>query len=339
MQRHAHKALGMLCLLLAGAAAEDARPAASQDAGRAALRAELRRCRHRIVWETYRDGNWELFAMRADGSKAANLTRTRGIHELYPHASPDGKRLSFVVDDTSGQARRRDVYHMQADGTGRKLVARNARQPCWTPDGRIAYLKGEFERFTLKDFATRGLIVFDPATGSRRPHPNDALHHLYNVGFSPDGRWLLATVHGGMGYKHANLAIQARGAGVFPLQTVRGCRPDVSPDGRRIVWNATDQLIALGELELTRAAPRVTNVRPLVTCPKTHEVYHADFSPCGRYVAFAHGPKAGEQVGQIAPGWNICVADAGATNLWVPLTTDGLSNKEPDWLPAAGKKH
>ena len=38
-------------------------------------------------------------------------------------------------------------------------------------------------------------------------------------------------------------------------------------------------------------------------------------------------------VGVPAEGWNICVADATATNQWVPITTDGACNKEPDWAP------
>jgi hypothetical protein len=37
-------------------------------------------------------------------------------------------------------------------------------------------------------------------------------------------------------------------------------------------------------------------------------------------------------VGVKAPGWDICVADANATDVWMPLTNDGLSNKEPDWV-------
>ena len=31
--------------------------------------------------------------------------------------------------------------------------------------------------------------------------------------------------------------------------------------------------------------------------------------------------------------WDIGVADPTATNRWVAITTDGNSNKEPDWVP------
>jgi len=145
---------------------------------------------------------------------------------------------------------------------------------------------------------------------------------------------VLATVHGGLGYGHADLAIEADGRATYPLKGVGGCRPDVSPDGKRVCWNATDRIIAVADVDLSARPPAVRNTRTLVRCDRTHKVYHADFSPDGRFVAFAHGPAAGSQhVGIRAEGWNICVADARARDVWVALTDDGKSNKEPDWAP------
>ena len=69
--------------------------------------------------------------------------------------------------------------------------------------------------------------------------------------------------------------------------------------------------------------------------------YHFDWSPEGRYVAFTRGPKflgkrltgaTRETPGIEAPGWNLCVADPARDNRWVEITSDGLSNKEPDWV-------
>lgn len=55
---------------------------------------------------------------------------------------------------------------MNIDGTGRVKVADNARQPCWSPDGKtIAYLKGEYERYTTRAIGTKGLFFYDLATG------------------------------------------------------------------------------------------------------------------------------------------------------------------------------
>ncbi|MCD6508720.1 PD40 domain-containing protein [Candidatus Poribacteria bacterium] len=313
-------------------------PSAAEEAR---VRAELKlgEIPYKIVYETYRDNNWEIFMMNADGSNPINLTHTPDVDELYPHVSPDGTKICFVVDEGKGESKVRNVYYMNIDGTGRTKVAENARQPCWSPDGgKIAYLKGEFDRFTYLDYATKGLFIYDLKTGKHVQHPNKKLYHLYNICWSPDGNWFVATVHAGMGYKHAILAIEANGTRVFDLG-IPGCRPDISPDGKRIAWGADDWTLAVGDLDLTSSAPKVTNRRGLIKSSKPMKIYHIDWSPDGRYVAFSRGPMrktlkfAPEMVGIKAEGWNICVADARRENRWVAITTDGRCNKEPDWAP------
>jgi len=300
------------------------------------LLAAVRKIGGRIVFERYDDGNWDLLAASADGSNPVNLTKTPDVHEHYPHASPDGARICFVADEGEGRSRSRNVYYISADGTGRTLVATNARQPCWSPDGRtIAYAPGEYKRFTLQCYASKGISFYDLETRKHRAHPNTSLHHLYALCWTPDGRWILATVHGGMGYRHGNLAIDVRGTAVHCLTPpVVGCRPDVSPDGKKLVWNLSDQTICVADLDLTSPRPAVRNVRKVITCDRKHEVYQADWSPDGRYLLFASGPLGGQTVGQMAKGWHICVADAARTNVRVTLTTQGVSNKDPDWVRA-----
>jgi len=299
---------------------------------------ELARLPCKIVYETYRKSsgreNWELYLINADGSNPVNLTRTADIDEMYPHASPDGKRVCFVADELVGKKKTRNVYFMNIDGTGRVKVADNARQPCWSPDSKtIAYLKAEFERYTITDYATKGLFFYDIQTRKHTQHPNGNLHHLYNICWSPDGNWFLATVHGGMGFKHANLAFKTGQNKVYDLTKygVTGCRPDWSFDGGRITWGLSDWDLCVADIDTTSDGPRITDVRRVMKCGKEDEVYHSDFSPDAKYLAFSHGPKAQEMVGGKAPGWNICVCDM--TGKWVKVTTDGNHNKEPDWVP------
>jgi len=224
---------------------------------------------------------------------------------------------------------------MNIDGTSRVKVAGNARQPCWSPDGtRIAYVMGEFERYSTREYATSQLFIYDLQTQQHRLHPNRALHHIYAICWSPDGNWFLAAVHGGMGYSDTIIAFEANGTRVFDLGPlgVKGCRPDLSLDGRKMTWGETDWDLYVADIDLTSGAPRVANIRKVVTCLRAAKVYHVDFSPDGRYIAFSFGPVRGaQQVGGKAPGWNICVSDL--TGKWVKITTDGNHNKEPDWVP------
>jgi Tol biopolymer transport system component len=304
---------------------------------------ELKEVPHKIVFESHRDGNWELMMVDADGSNPVNLTGTPDFDELFPHVSPDGAKVCFTANEGSGAQRIRNVYYMNLDGTQRTLVAKNARQACWMPDSRsLAFLKGEFDEYSHKDFATRGLFYYDSATGQTSEHANRGLYHLYNICPSPDGKWFVATVHGGMGYQHTTLAIEAHGTRVLDLG-VHGCRPEISPDGTKIAWTPDDWSLAVADLDFSGPVPKAAGLKRIVTSDKPIMVYHVDWSPDGRYVAFCRGPERGRLavhpaiVGEVAEGWNICVADAAGGNRWVPITSDGLSNKEPDWLKVEGK--
>ena len=294
---------------------------------------------YKILFETYRDTdgrhNWELYQMNADGSNQVNLTRTPDLDEMYPHASPDGSKISFVVDEGQGRNKVRSVCYMNIDGTGRIKIAANARQPCWSPDGKsIAYLRAEYERYSTREYATSELIIYDLQSGLLKPHPNTSLHHIYAICWSPDGNWFFAAVHGGMDYSDTILAIEADGTRVFDMEKwgVRGCRPDISLDGKRMTWGETDWDLCVGDIDLSGPEPRIYNEQKIVQCLRAAKIYHVDFSPDGMYITFTFGPSSGgQQVGGKARGWNICITDL--TGKWVKITTDGSHNKEPDWVP------
>ncbi len=303
---------------------------------------DLKNIPFKIVYETFRTtegkANWELYLINADGSDPVNLTRTPDVDEMYPHASPDGTKICFAADEGTGESKVRSVYYINLDGSGRVKVAHNARQPCWSPDSRtIAYLKGEFDRYTIKDYATKGIFFYDLKTRTHTEHPNKNLHHLYNIAWSADGKWFVATVHGGMGFKHAILAFRIDDANIYDLTKfkVTGCRPDFSPDDKRITWGMTDWDLCFAKIDLASEKPRITDVKCIVQCDKKYEVYHTDFSPDGKYIAFSYGLKAQEMVGGKAPDWNICITDIDGK--WTQITTDGNHNKEPDWVPIAAK--
>ena len=295
---------------------------------------------YKIIFETYRETegkeNWELFLVNADGSNLTNLTRTPEVDELSPHVSPDGTKICFVLDEgTNRRDKVRSVYYMNIDGTGRVKVVENGRQPCWGPDSKtIAYLKGEYERYTTDSIGTKGLFFYDIKSGEHRQHPNKDLLHLYNICWSMDGNWFVAVVTGGMGFDHNIIAFEADGTRVFDLKKygIDGCRPDLSPDCRTIGWGEISEVdVYVADIDLTLSVPRVANIHGVAKCNPGNNTNHTDFSPDGRYVAFGYGPEVNYSVGEKAPGWNICVGDM--TGKWVQVTTDGKHNKEPDWIP------
>jgi len=305
------------------------------------LLSELKNYPHKIVYESNRDGNWELYLCDADGSNPVNLTRTPDVEELYPKPSPDGSKICFVADEGQGYAKVRNLYYMNSDGTGRTKVAENAREPCWSPDGtKIAYLGGEFKKFSYFDPATKGLFIYDLKTGKTQEHVNKKLHHLFTLNWSPDNHWFVATVHGGMGFSHAIVAIEADGEKVVDLK-LSGCRPNISPDGTKVCWGNGDFCAGVADLDLKGSEPKATGLHNVVESKDPVETYHITWSPDMKYLSFTRGPKfktrnlrglVPENPGVEAPGWNVCVADATRKNRWVALTHDGKSCKQPNWV-------
>lgn len=327
---------------------------ASARAG-ASLRAELNKLPFKIVYEAYHNNNWDLWVMNGDGSDPVNLTQTPDLNEHYAQVSPDGTKIAFVADKGEGRSTIRSLWVMDIDGRHRKKLVDYARQPFWSPDGKIlGYLPQQYHKFNVMDFYTKGMMFYHMATGEITPHVNSKnLWHLYNPSWSADGKWIVATVHAGMGYGHTILLIQADGDRIINLK-IPGCRPCFSHDGKEVAWGANDHELVAAPIDLNAANPAVGPWRVEIKDP-ANKVYHVDWSPDGHFLAFSRGPAtdgdptkpgtfmaACEIVGVYAPGWNLFAVSAtqdGVIDLTKPdgskfiqLTHDGDCNKEPAWF-------
>jgi len=287
---------------------------------------------YRIVFESNRetDGkeNWEICLMDADGSNMINLTNTPEIDEEYPHASPDGSLLCFIATEGKDQeSKSRNIYIMNIDGTGRVKIAENAFWPCWSADGNyIAYLPGEFPRFNQSRLANKGLEIYDIETKKTKRHPNDEISHLVQLCWSPGGDWFVAAGRGPI------TAFKADDKTQMYLHAP-GCTPDISPDGKRLVWNGSDFSLNIGALDLDSPKSNVTDHRMKVACERAYWIYHADWSPDQKYLAFTYGfDDESNQASERNPWSHVCICDLN-TGKWTQVTTDGKHNKEPDWVP------
>ncbi len=295
---------------------------------------DLSRIKYKLIYESYSNKNWDLHIINADGTGKKNITNTPGLNEMYPKVSPNGKKVAFVVDTGEGRTRKRDLYIMDIDGDDRQLISKDSRQPAWSPDGRyIAFVKAaSSRRFSKESWATKGLYFYDTRTGNITEHPNKKLEHLYNLYWSPDGQYITATVLGGMGFRHTNIAINKENMEFFQMGII-GCRPEFDPSGTKVAWGRSDIEFKIADIDLKKRPPVSNKTKErFVRILKGHEIYHIDWSPDGKYAAFSYGPDADQEVGGMAPGWNICIAEI-STGKWTMITTDGNHNKEPDWIP------
>jgi Tol biopolymer transport system component len=292
---------------------------------------DLDKIPYKIVYESYRETNgivnWEICQINANGSNFVNLTNTPEIDEMYPHVSPDGHQICFErVEGKDKGSKSRNVYVMNIDGSERFKIAANANQPCWSPDGRyIAYLPGEFPRYVPDVDANKGLEIYELETGEVTKHPNKEISHIWCLNWSADREWFVAAGPPIIAYKaDDNTRIDLR---------IPGCTPDISPDGKQLAWNGSNPSLWIGNLDFDSHQSIVTDLRVVVASDNEHWVFHADWSPDMKYIVFTYIPlPASDQTSRPTPGSNICICDL-STGKWTLVTTDGKSNKQPDWVP------
>ena len=83
-----------------------------------------------IAFETFRDGNREIYVVKVDGSGVLNLTNNLAS-DGFPVWSPDGTKLAFH--------RNGEIYAMNADGSGQLNLTNNPAFDCcavWSADGK-----------------------------------------------------------------------------------------------------------------------------------------------------------------------------------------------------------
>lgn len=85
----------------------------------------------KIVFASNRDGDYDIYTMNPDGSNVVQLIDAPGP-DTFPAISPDGTRIAYNRESSSIDER--DVWLMNADGSGQHLFATAAWEPTWTPD-------------------------------------------------------------------------------------------------------------------------------------------------------------------------------------------------------------
>ncbi len=95
----------------------------------------------RMALNSLRDGNWEVYVARGDGTQGVNITNNPA-YDVEPQLSPDGTQILFASDrdhaPTAAGVRTFNIYVAQVDGSNlRRLTTTNDSQsrPIWSPDG------------------------------------------------------------------------------------------------------------------------------------------------------------------------------------------------------------
>jgi Tol biopolymer transport system component len=92
----------------------------------------------KIVFESFKNANYEIYSMNPNGTTPVNLTQNLKS-DFDPAVSPDGKKIAFV----SARDGNYEVYTMGADGSNPVNLTNNPAAdyaPAYSPDGsKIAF--------------------------------------------------------------------------------------------------------------------------------------------------------------------------------------------------------
>ena len=277
--------------------------------------------------------SWQLYTMKPDGTGLRRITHIKGSTDTTMNVDwkPNGEKLAFVSSVT-GEA---ELYLVNADGTGLRRVFDDPHHldlfPTWSPDGskllfgRLSNGSDNAALFTIRPDGT-GLTRI---TGARIDHAG--------AQYTPDGASIIFD-GSGVGVIAAIYRIDSDGSDLVQLTppSMRAGIPDVSPNGRRVVFYDGQN----GPLPNSIWSMRIdgTHFKRLTDAGCCYHDTSPQYSPDGTKIVFVTDRSYVRQC--CVEVWIMDVDGSNVEQITSNLTRGGCPRRElgdcvdPDWGPA-----
>ena len=263
-----------------------------------------------LAFATDRDGNWDIYLMRADGSGQTPLIAS-SRDELHPAWSPDGSRIAF---DRRVGGNDTEIFVADADGRNERQVTNRSTadsDPYWSPDGtRLVFVgvqQGQADLWVIN------------ADGSGLRRLTDGAADDTNPAWSPDGTTI--AFESDRDGNPEVYRVPAAGGSAVRLTNAPGDDgyPSWSPDGTQLAFVRSGQT---SNWDIWVMNADGTGQRRVTT--DVAEDYDPDWSRDGDGIAFTSKPRG--------TNYDIFVVDpAGGTPLNRSQTAG--TDRYPAWRP------
>ena len=275
---------------------------------------------HQLAFESYRDGDAEIYIIDTSGENLVQLTDDPA-YDGVPSWSPDGQSLAFTSERT-GNA---DIFIMDADGGNVVQLTEGEGAfnvvPAWSPDGsqilfvsnRTYNVQGNGGHFELPSNPKLWVMQAD---GSSPERLTSRIGFDIFPSWSPDGKSVAF-----MSVRDDNAEIYLKRADLFEENLTnhpaRDANPAFSPDGTKIAF-MSDRDGNMDIFILDMEDGSITNI-------SNHPAGEGDpaWSPDGTQLAFISDRDGNTE---------IYVMDADGSNVQ-RITNDPADDIQPKWRP------
>ncbi len=265
---------------------------------------------NKIVFNSDRDGDDEIYVMDPDGSNIKKLT-DNDTFDGRPVVSNDGTKIAFQSRRNSNPT---DLYIMDADGSDVRKVTDTSGGTygfSWSPDdSQIVYLdteSGGFEIYTIN------------ADGSGRTRLTNNSSDDLNPSWSPDGSRIV--FNSDRNSNNHIFSMDPDGSDVKQLTSglTLNADPSWSPNGSKITFTSN----RAGGFAIHVMDPDGSNIQQVTTASSSTDLY-PNWSPDGTEIVFETDRDGNSEIYKIA-------ADGSGNAL--NLTKNPAIDRDPFWSP------